>query len=150
MNVTGSAAQHRIFFKLQRAAHLLKKRADDALLAAGGLSTAQAAALLVIDEKGPVSQREVARVLEQNESAMTAMVRRLITLDYVARTRSKDDVRRWDLTITSAGKDALRDASPAFGEVNQAIEARISSVEIEGLARTLNLLMASQDTKTRG
>lgn len=142
--MTGPAAEHRIFFKLQRTAHLLKKRADDALLAAGGLTTAQTAALLVIDEKGPVSQREVARVLEQNESAITAMVRRLITLGHVARSRSKDDVRRWDLTVTNAGKDALLKAGLAFGGVNLEIEARLSPDEIEVLARTLRLLMASQ------
>ena len=50
MKKRSPAAENRIFFKLQRAAHVLKKRADDALLAAGELTTAQAAALMIIGQ----------------------------------------------------------------------------------------------------
>lgn len=145
MSNNGTAAESRIFFNLQRAAHSLKKRADYALLAEGEITTAQAAALMIIGQRAPVSQREVARILEQNESAMTAMVRRLMALGYVDRQRATDDVRRWDLLITTAGANALKQARAAFGEVNRAIEARLSPHEIAELARLLNLLSGHAD-----
>ena len=141
MNKQSPAAENRIFFKLQRAAHSLKKRADDALLSAGEITTAQAAALMIIGQNAPISQREVAKILQQNESAMTAMVRRLLALGYVERQRAADDVRRWDLSITTAGADALKSAGPAFGGVNTEIEAALSPDEIAELARLLGKLV---------
>ena len=141
MSKRSPAAENRIFFKLQRAAHSLKKRADDALLSAGEITTAQAAALMIIGQEAPVSQREVAKLLQQNESAITAMVRRLMALGYIERQRAKDDVRRWDLSVTAAGSDALKNAGPAFGGVNTAIEAALSPDEIAELARLLGKLV---------
>jgi DNA-binding MarR family transcriptional regulator len=142
MKKRSPAAENRIFFKLQRAAHSLKKRADDALLAAGELTTAQAAALMIIGQNAPVSQREIAQSLQQNESAMTAMIRRLLALGYVERQRAADDVRRWDLSITEAGENALKQGAPAFGQVNSAIETALSSKEITELARMLDAIAA--------
>ena len=63
-------------------------------------------------------------------------------LQQIARVlqRAADDVRRWDLSITTAGEDALKQAAPAFGQVNNAIEAALSPNEIAELARMLNAI----------
>ena len=72
-----SASKHRIYHRLQLAAHRLQKAADRAVMAAAGITTAQAAVLSIVAADGPVSQRNVARKLGLNESAMTAMIARL-------------------------------------------------------------------------
>lgn len=142
MSRSGPVSKHRIFFRLQRAAHALKKRADTALFAEGGVTTAQTAALMIIDQQGPISQREIARILDQNESAITAMVRRLMALEYVERERSEQDSRRWDLKITETGRRTLNHALPAFAQVNELIENRLTAAEIALLARLLDAVLA--------
>lgn len=141
MSASGPASRNRIYFRLQRAAHVLKKQADEALLAGGGLTAAQAGALMIIGRNAPVSQRRVAGILQQNESAMTAMVRRLLALGYVERQRAPDDVRRWDLSITASGSQALAEAGPVFEALNAAIEDVLKPDEIALLARMLDAII---------
>ncbi|QKG70528.1 MarR family winged helix-turn-helix transcriptional regulator [Erythrobacter mangrovi] len=141
MAESSSAAAHRIYFRLQRAAQALKKRADEALSTDGELTTAQAAVLMIIRQNGPVSQREVARILQHNESAMTAMVQRLLALGHVERRRSLHDVRRWELSVTLAGQAALLRATSAFSEVNHALESALVHEELATLARLLDSII---------
>ena len=95
-----TAASLRLYARLQSAAHLVKKAADRALIDAAGVTTAQAAVLAVVaaaeksDATGP-TQKTVAAALALNESAMTAMVSRLIVLHYLKRERNRDDRRAW-------------------------------------------------------
>ncbi len=120
-----SAKRDRIFFRLQRAAHVLRKRADRALLESGGITTAQAAVLQLAAERKDVTQRKLASELRQNESAMTAMVARLVELRLLTKVRSTEDGRIWALEVTQQGDRALQAIAAPFEEINTMLEHAI-------------------------
>src|SRR6185369_6681564 len=104
--------------------------------------TAQSAVLSVVSGEvaanGSVTQREVARQLGINESAMTAMVTRLCGMGLLDRERDADDVRAWSLTLTDEGRAARRRVEQPFKRVNQTIETALNANEIAQLADYLS------------
>lgn len=134
-----SAHRHRLYFRLQRTAHILKKAADRRLMAAADITTAQAATLAVIAaEKNGVTQKHVAKTLGQNESAITAMVARLQKLGYAKRQRPPDDARAWVLKVTANGKEALDEMSDPFTDVNRRIDKALGDNSAEEIAAMLD------------
>lgn len=136
-----SASAHKIFFRLQRAAHRLKTEADAALVETGGLTTAQAAVMSIIIADGPVTQKHIADILQQRESAVTAMVARLRKAGYVARTRSATDARAWALEATDAGRAADARIRTAFKALNEKLDQLFPDAEMDSLAEKLTRIM---------
>ena len=134
------AHRDRLFFRLQRVAHRLRKRADQAMVEAGGITVAQAAALGIIAGADNVTQRHVARALGINESAMTTMVLRLEALGLVTRERSREDSRAMELKLTDVGALALDRARNAFDAINAAIDAQFDDAESAALVARLDRL----------
>jgi MarR family transcriptional regulator, organic hydroperoxide resistance regulator len=137
-----TASTARVFHKLQIAAHRAQKAADRALLATAGVNTAQAAVLGVVaaeaSARGSVTQRDVARQLGINDSAMTSMATRLIGMELLHRDVAPEDVRAWNLGLTSGGRAARIRATQEFKRVNQTIDAILTEAEIERLADYLS------------
>lgn len=136
-----SAHRHRLYFRLQRATHLLKKAADRELIAAADVTTAQASVLMIVaggaDGAG-VTQNHIAGLLGQNESAVTAMIARLRGLGYVERQRSPADARAWLLRVTKKGEQALANMSKPFGEINKRFDQALDGADAADLAATLD------------
>lgn len=133
-----SANQYRLYLRLQLAAHQLKKHADRALLDSASITTAQAAVLSILKNEGQASQRTIADALGQNESAVTAMVKRLLKLGYVERARSDLDGRAWVLTLTEGGMIALEQVSEPFLDVNTILDDVLDRGEAAKLADYLD------------
>jgi DNA-binding MarR family transcriptional regulator len=133
-----NASKLRLYHRLQIAAHTVRKAADRTVLDAAGISVAQAAVLTVAASGPNVTQRNVAAALRLNESAVTAMVSRLLKLRLLARTQNDSDSRAWRLCLTSSGEAALRASRNAFAPINARIERKLSALEIEQLAGFLD------------
>jgi DNA-binding MarR family transcriptional regulator len=129
-----SASKARIYHRLQLAAHRLHKRADRVVLEAAEITTAQAAVLAVVAAGGVVAQRSVADQLGLNESAVTAMVGRLLKLGLLDRAHDETDARAWRLRVSEAGRAALKKIEKPFRGINQSIEAVLDADEIARLA----------------
>ena len=135
-----SAQKLRLFSRLQLAAHQIKKSADQHISDVINLTTAQAAVLTVLADGERYSQNDVASALGINESAVTAMVNRLLRYGYIARHRSESDKRAWELSLTRDGKQALLAGRKAFNNINHTIENELSPKEIEQFADYLERL----------
>ena len=135
-----SAAQHNLYWRLQLAAHFMQKRADRNLGADAGITTAQTGVLAVIAKGDAVTQKDVAKALGLNESAVTAMVRRLIALDYVARRKSETDGRAKILSLTDSGRDVQKNVRPPFRKINAEIASALTDSEIAQLSDYLDRL----------
>lgn len=135
-----SARKYRVYHHLQLAAHRAQKLADRRIAERTHLTTAQAAVLAVLDSGEGETQKDVANALGLNESAVTAMVNRLMRLGYLDRTRSADDGRAWVLRATGEGIANLRQAGAAFAHVNRIIDAELSANEVKQLAGYLQRL----------
>jgi MarR family transcriptional regulator, organic hydroperoxide resistance regulator len=135
-----AARDHRLYFHLQVAASRLRAVADRRCLEAAGITTAQAAALAVIQEQPGVSQRGLARSLHQSEPAVTTLVRRLIAGDLVNRTVGPSDGRSRALVLTDRGASALLHVVAAFAIINEHIDAQLASDEVRHVTDALRRL----------
>lgn len=136
-----TARSSQFYHALQIAAHRLQKRADQALMEAAGISTAQSAVLAIVSGRSGIRQNQLAATLGLNESAITAMVNRLTTLGLVERRRSPEDSRAWELRVTPAGEAALRAIEVPFADINALIDAALPG-ETDAIAARLNALSA--------
>ena len=143
-----SAGEHRIYFLLQVAAHRLRTDADNALLAAAGVTTAQAAVLRLVAETENPTQRRIAEMLRQNESAMTATVARLLKGGLLERTRSTGDRRAWALGLTDKGRRALDKVAGPFAGINARLDRAMAGIDPEALAGVLRAI-AQPDEEDR-
>jgi MarR family transcriptional regulator, organic hydroperoxide resistance regulator len=139
-----SASKSRLYHRLQLAAHRLQKSADRAVLAAAEITTAQAAVLTLV-AGGAVNQREVATQLGLNESAVTAMARRLLGMGLLERVRDEADARAWQLRLSDDGRTALKRIELPFRRINQTIETVLSPEEIAHFADYLQRIGATFD-----
>ncbi len=140
-----SASKTRIYHRLQLAAHRVHKSADRAVLEAADITTAQAAVLAVVAAGGAITQRVVADQLGLNESAVTAMVNRLLKMGLLARQRDDVDARAWRLCVSDDGRSALKRVEKPFRGINQAIESVLDSEEIARFADYLGRIGAAFD-----
>ncbi|HPE48017.1 MAG TPA: MarR family winged helix-turn-helix transcriptional regulator [Hyphomonas sp.] len=136
-----TARSSRFYHALQIAAHRLQKRADQALMEAAGISTAQSAVLAIVAGNPGMRQNQVAALLGLNESAVTAMVARLVKLGLLARARSSEDSRAWELSVTPEGEAALKAIEAPFAGVNALIDEALGP-ETDALAARLHALSA--------
>ncbi|MEU8634383.1 MarR family winged helix-turn-helix transcriptional regulator [Amycolatopsis sp. NPDC048633] len=122
----------RLFFLLQQAAHRLRVAADRRCSAAAGITTAQLGALFAVRE-GALTQRELAARLGQRESAVTAMVTRLVDAGLVGKSAHPREHRAVLLELTAAGEDALVRVAPEIEEFNAQLHAVLGE---DGFRRT--------------
>ena len=139
------ARELRLYHRLQLAAHAMAKHSDRRMQQAVGMSTAQVAVLSVVAAGAPVAQRDVARALGVNESAVTGMVGRLERAGLLDRHRHAVDGRSHALELTTAGRRALTSSARAFSAVNETIEATLSGAEVEVVAAALERLTVAFD-----
>jgi MarR family transcriptional regulator, organic hydroperoxide resistance regulator len=131
------ASKHRIYHRLQLAAHRLQKAADRSLLDAAGVTTPQAAVLATIDGQSSVTQKGVAKQLGVNESAMTAMINRLQSMGLVEKVQVENDARVWQLRLTEDGRATVLKARRPFAKLNGKIEQALNPDEVARLANYL-------------
>lgn len=132
-----SASKLRFFSKLQHTAHVVKKAADRELMAAAGITTAQAAVLTVVAAQTDATQKHVAAALGLNESAVVAMVDRLMKQGALVRVRSGTDKRAWVLTLSTEGRGLLARAAAPFAAINARIDSVVSGAELDRVTQAL-------------
>lgn len=141
MSHDSAAHRLRVYHRLQLAAQLSKRQADRELLATTGLSVAQVAVLHAVAATQDPTQRQVAGLLGVNESAVTAMVKRLIASGYLERERSTGDTRAWLLRLTDRASTTLTGTAAAFAPINAAIDAALGPDGVQRLTRDLEALI---------
>ena len=132
-----SAREQRLYSLLQQAAHRLKKSTDRTLLDHGGLTTAQAAVLAILSQGDGLPQKEIARQLRLNESAMTAMIKRLAENRWIKRERDPDDARTRRIRLTRSGAEALARIERPFAAINDLLDRTLGRERTTRLAKDL-------------
>ena len=131
------------------AAQQLRAFADEEFVRARGITTAQAAALLVVTADPGCSQRVVARELDQRESAITTMAARLEKAGLIERRASSTDARVRELWPTEAGIAAIADLQRnALTVVNEVIEAAIGPERVDDFTEALHRVQCALRNRT--
>lgn len=140
-----TSSQLRLVHRLQIAQQRLHKRVTRSLLDAAGVTMAQAALLALIQSTGPITQKAAAQRLAINESAVTALVDRMVKMNLIVRRRDPDDGRARRLELRPAGRQALQAAREPMRDANERLDALFSEHEIEALAHALNRIAEEFD-----
>ncbi len=140
-----SAHQHRLIYLLHRTAHRLKTETDAAFMEAANITTAQASAIEIIVQAGALSQRALSEALGQRESAITAMVERLLKAGYISRRRDEADRRTWLLEATSSGREARARLRAPLQRINAELDAAFAEVDMAAMAEGLRQVLERFD-----
>jgi len=96
--------------------------------------------LLVLWEHERLTVSEIGHYLSLDSATLTPLLKRLATADFVVRTRSREDERQVEVSLTEKGK-ALQSMAP---EIQRAVAdaTQCSSSELDALRRQLATLQA--------
>lgn len=136
-----TAKKLRFYSRLQLAAHALKKNSDRRLLEIAGVTTAQWSALVYVASAEAVTQTSLAKELGLNDSAITAMVRRLTELNFLERVRDKTDGRAWLLKLTNAGAKALEKTKSSTDQTSSRVDELLGEKTIATMVAALDLII---------
>lgn len=120
----------------------MRTHSDRKGISAAGVTTAQAGALFVIAGKPGVTQREIARALKQQESAVNGMIARLLEAKLVERKDSASDNRAWSLFMTRKGERALKALRKVLNDINARLTGALGEDGIRDLAASLRTILS--------
>jgi len=108
----------------------------------GGLTMPERTALAQLDRTGPTTSSALAREAQITAQAMGATLNALRTRGLVERRQDPDDGRRAVLTVTDAGRQALRNKRNARAELlaRALTSGAFTPTELEQLAAAAPLL----------
>ena len=140
-----TARNLRFYSRLQIAAHALKKSSDRQLLEVAGVTTAQMSALAIVATEKTTTQTRLATELGLNDSAITAMVRRLIDLKMVTRVRDDKDGRAWLLKLTETGAQAVRKTDSIVDQTSSRVDELLGKKTIATVVAAMELIINDQE-----
>jgi len=138
---TGGSRLRRRCGHLIAHAHLTLRAEGTVRLAPLGLATRHLAALDGVEAHQPCSQEVLARELSVSAPVVVGLVDDLVELGLVGRRRNIDDRRRYDLTVTDAGKARLRKGSRVLGDIDGELRARLGAKAADELRQLLAALL---------
>jgi len=113
------------------------KACEDAL----DTSVTQLAALLYIVKHSGCLQKDVAKALSLNKSAVTGLIVRMEKNELVERFVSDEDARAIKLYPTPSGVQKALDLMPFFDELNELFSEDFTDEEIKTVLKFLNFVI---------
>lgn len=129
--------RHRFFYLLNLARHRVFKHADRLAQEELGLSAAQLGALTVIGAQPGRSQRQLAQTLGYNESAITALMRRMHEAELIVRTPSETDRRVMTIDLSTKGRALVTASKPMLRRLQARLTDGFTEDELDVVARFL-------------
>ncbi|MGW4128477.1 MarR family winged helix-turn-helix transcriptional regulator [Amycolatopsis japonica] len=91
------------------------------------------ALLVVVRDRGPVSQQEISEVLRVDRTTIVAIADAAENAGYISRDRDRVDRRRYALKLTDAGRRELERADRLVAEAHDDLMADLTEAERETL-----------------
>ena len=126
---------------LLKHAHLSFFELGAVALAPLGINGREAAVLRAIDAGRPVSQGEIARVMNVDRTTMVALIDDLQLKGLVRRRQDPDDRRRNVVELTDVGRSTVQQADEAVGQAERDFLAPLSAAEAAQFKKTLRALL---------
>ena len=136
------ARSPRIFHLMQLAHRALFRAADQQLQDALGITAVQQGALFVIAQKEPCQLSAIAKALDMNKSAITTLVARLETAQFIRRVADPKDGRAQRITLTPKGKNAIHRSLPLTKQANEMLLDGFAPQEVETIERFLTQVIS--------
>lgn len=131
----------RLFFLLNMAQRKLFNYVDKACEDALDTSVTQLAALLYIVKHSGCLQKDVAKALSMNKSAVTGLIVRMERNELLERRVSEEDARAIKLYPTPSGVQKALDLMPFIDELNKLFTEDFTDEEIKTVLKFLNFVI---------
>lgn len=131
----------RLFFLLNVAQKKLFKHVDKVCENTLDASVTQLAALMYIDQQQGCSQKDLAKTLDLNKSAITGLITRMETNGLVVRMVSEEDARAVKLWPTPTGLKKVTQLKPLIDQLNQLFTDEFNEAEMHTIFRFLNFIL---------
>ena len=139
LETTHRVRDHCLCLHAQRAARSLARRFDEALRPVG-LTNGQFSLLMALNRPEPPSMGSVATLLAMDRTTLTANLKPLDRRGLLATTVDRADRRERRLSLTEAGRELLRSATPIWERAHEQTEAVLGSAEADRLRAGLRAL----------
>lgn len=133
--------KHRLFYMLNMAQHRVYKYADQHAEQDLGVTITQMGALFIINENEGCLLKELAGILQLNNSALTGLANRLEQNGLIKRKPCPDDGRASRLYLTKLGKNKVSLAIPLTQTLTKKIQGDFSEEEMQTIVKFLNHLI---------
>jgi len=133
--------KHRLFYLLNTDQHRVYKYADQHAEHDLGVTITQMGALFIINENEGCLLKELAGILQLNNSALTGLANRLEQNGLIKRKPCPDDGRASRLYLTKLGKSKVELAIPLTRNLNQAIQNDFNEEELKTIVKFLHHLI---------
>jgi DNA-binding MarR family transcriptional regulator len=100
----------------------------------------QFAILARLHETGPLSHNHLGRQVGMDAATTKGVVDRLAQKGWITRTVSKTDLRRLDISLTSAGQDFIASALPLAAKISAQTTQNLTQRELDRLLSLLGKL----------
>lgn len=131
----------RLFFLLNMAQRKLFNHVDKVCEEALDTSVTQLAALLYILKNEGCLQKDVAKALSLNKSAVTGLIVRMEKNELLERIVSEEDARAIKLYPTPEGTKKTLALMPLIDELNASFSDEFSDEEIQTVLKFLNFII---------
>lgn len=131
----------RLFFLLNVAQKKLFKHVDKVCENTLDASVTQLAALMYIEQQQGCSQKELAKILDLNKSAITGLITRMESNGLVVRMASDEDARAVKLFPTPSGQAKTKQLKPLIDQLNQTFTDEFNEDEMQTIFRFLNFIL---------
>lgn len=135
--------QRHVGYLIRRAQHL--HVATWARVVSTEITSVQYTVLVLLDQRGEASQRELCDAADLDRSTIAGLVRRMEERGLVERRRAADDARRNTVTLTAHGKAERERLMPLVVQVQQELTAGMSADERSELERGLTRMLAAHE-----
>ena len=102
-----------------------------------GITVEQWAALKTIEEKAPLSQKQLSDSLEKNQNTVKALVTHLLSKGWITRHQDPSDKRNQLLTLTETGQQITQELSFLDEKANLAFLQTFTAEENETFSKLL-------------
>ena len=142
----GTALSRRLGYLLKHAQQELTELTTKAL-APFGIDGRELGVLLVIADREPPSQLQVAQRLGVDRTTMVSLLDTLEEKGLVSRHPDAEDRRRNVVELTEAGRDTLRRGTRASDEAERAFLAPLTSQDGEHLRKSLQAIVGQPGSR---
>lgn len=109
------------------------------------LGVTQASAIIIISQEKSVSQREIASHLHLEPATVVRLVDELQKLDLVKRLEAEGDRRRYEITLTRKGQQAVTGIEEITQKLERFLKTKLDAGEVEFLMDISNKISRELD-----
>ena len=131
-------------YRVNRLAYRMRGAANHALEPLG-LTIKHFGALLILDEQGSLTQRQLGDELGIDRTTMVAFVDDLENARYVVRSRNEDDRRAYVIELSRQGTSALKQAREALEQVERELLSALTGAERRAFGDLLSRVAGGSD-----